>query len=631
MLDKAPSAQVSIGCASAFWGDSPAAAAQLLLGHGSLDFLALDLLAEVTMGLLAKRKAAGKSGFIEEFAQRVVAPLLPAIASTRTKIITNAGGLDPIGLKNLIEDLIRKADLSITVAAVVGDNLMDNLASGNLSHLKPFSPTNAKVQDDSDRLPSRLQDVTAANAYLGAFPIVAALDAGADIVVTGRCVDSALVLSPLIHRFGWSPRDFDQLAAGSLIGHILECGTQATGGNFTDGMRSSSSSSAGWSNMGYPIALVSPNGDAHITKLAKTGGCVTRLTVGEQMCYEVLDPANYLLPDVILDLTSVTLTQVDHDLVKVTGARGRPPPNTLKVSLITHGPYVVTSELFLAGYDSRGKALATGNAIIQRVNRLLPRIAQIKEPISAYRLECLGVDAVLGPHARASDDIPHEVVLRITASHPDRRALGVLAMELAPSATSMAPGITGAGSGRPIPTRQLRHISALIPKDTLAPAQVIVGCSSPVKVVFPSTSVSNAVVRTSIPYEPPALSSWDVVAVPLICLAVARSGDKGDNCNIGVLARRSEFYPYLVQALTADVVASHFAHLLEGNVTRYLLPGSSALNFVLTTCLGGGGLSSLRIDRQGKTYGSILVSTCTVPVARNLLPLLSYQHLVNKL
>ncbi|KAI9187873.1 hypothetical protein H9P43_002264 [Blastocladiella emersonii ATCC 22665] len=618
---------VRIGCYSAFWGDSVAAAAQLIRTPHTvapLDYVVADYLAEVTMGILAKRMARNAPGYVDEFVRFVIQPLLPTIVKNKIRIVTNAGGLDPVGLKIAIEEAAEAAGLAdkVVVAAVTGDNLM-GVKGAPPANLLPFSPTNDGMF--ADAIPAH-DELVSINAYTGAFPVARALDAGATIVVTGRVVDSALVVGPLISEYGWAAHDYDQLAAGSLVGHLLECGCQATGGNFTDWQLSA----PGWSNMGYPIAEVDARGDATITKLPGTGGVVSRLSVGEQMVYEVLDPRKYLLPDVTLDLADVVLTETAPDRVRVTGARGFPPTDTLKVSAITAGDFTMTAELLIAGHDARRKAEAVGNAIVARTNRLLLTTLGVREPITRVRIECLGSEELYGPHRRDRLAGAREVVLRLTAAHPDRRALGLLAMELAPSATCMAPGITGAGSGRPRPSRQLRHISALVPRSAVRP-EYHVASRSPCAVPFAeprSAAVVTDVVHLELHTAPAdAAAAGDTIHVPLICLAVGRSGDKGDVSNIGILARDPAFYPLLCEYLTADRVHAHMKHLVAGRVDRFTLPGSHALNFVLTQALGGGGLASLHIDRQGKTYAQVLLSSITVPVPRELVGRLAYPEL----
>ncbi|KAJ3370582.1 hypothetical protein GGF31_003895 [Allomyces arbusculus] len=619
-----PPTTVRVGCYSAFWGDSVAAASQLVRTARSvpaLDFVVADYLAEVTMGVLAKRVDKGGSGYVDEFVRHVLGPLLPDIVKRNIRIVTNAGGLDPRGLKSAIEKAARDAGFThLIVAAVHGDNLLDprrqcardKRGEGEPAQidLLPMSPTNDGQY--ADAIPP-VGEFVALNAYLGAQPVAHALDQGAHIVVTGRVVDSALVLGPLLHAFKWAPTDWDQLAAGSLAGHLLECGCHATGGNFTDWR----SVAGGWSHMGYPIAEIQADGVCTLTKLPGTGGAVTPLTVGEQFLYEVLDPRAYLLPDVTVDVTNVTLSQVGPDRVEVRGARGRPPTPYLKVSGIVLGDYTLAAELLIAGVEAKAKAIATAEAIRDRVAVLLPRLG-VAEPFREFRIECLGSETLLGPHARVVPAV-REVVLRIHAAHEDKRALGVLGMEIAPAATCMAPGITGAGSGRPRPTRQLRHISALVPKPMVW-GVVDIGTADPHIVPFSS---SIPVIEEQ--YRPDPITAHfvtdmshptDLVNVPLIHLAVARSGDKGDACNIGVMARDARYYPHLIRHLTAERVHDHMRHLVDGRVDRYLLPGSHSLNFVLTKALGGGGLASLRIDRQGKTYAQVLLATMTVPVPR---------------
>jgi hypothetical protein len=360
------------------------------------------------MGLLARRsRIAAKrntpitpqtSGYIGEFLTYVLAPLLPRLLANKTRVIANAGGLDPVGLKQLIEKhLEEKGFQDVKVAAVWGDDLVpkrQELFQKNA--FKSFDPLNGaglpeEVFTEQDSLLSL-------NAYLGAQPIVEALLSGAQIIVTGRVVDSALVLAPLTYTYNWnlsplSPH-LDYLASASLAGHIIECGAQCTGGNFTDWRDGAFSSYGGWSNMGYPIIEFNPDASFIVTKPAKTGGVVSKLSVTEQMLYEVLDPANYLLPDVNLDLTDVTVEQVGINRVKVNGARGRPPTGWLKGTAIKQDGYRIEGALIIPGIEARQKARMLGEALIQRANMILKGM---KMPgIEEYRVETPGSEEMFG-------------------------------------------------------------------------------------------------------------------------------------------------------------------------------------------------------------------------------------------
>ncbi|RHZ50012.1 hypothetical protein Glove_508g77 [Diversispora epigaea] len=651
MKTKAKKNLVRIGCYSAFWGDSVSAATQLIKSR-NLDYLVADYLAEVTMGILARRRnqsnqkssineggkdlgGVGEGGYIAEFISFVLKQNLPDIIKHKIKIVTNAGGLDPLACKLAIERAIQKAGVKegqVIVAAITGDDIL-NQKNEIKNDFKKFSHVYGE-EVDAESYPND-KEIISLNAYLGAIPIAKALDEGATIVITGRCVDSALVLGPLIHEFKWNPEYnndnnnyWDKLALGSLAGHIIECGCQATGGNFTDWEQSAFSPNGGWANMGYPIVECFSNGEFIVTKPRETGGLVTTATVGEQMLYEILDPGSYILPDVILDMRNVKLKQIDVNKVLVTGAKGRAPTDNLKLSGIYLDGYKMTGTLIIGGIDAWKKATAVAHAVLLRTRTILAKL-KFKD-FRDLNVETLGAEHTYGVHARTRDT--REVVLNITVHHDDIRALKYFGMELAPAATCMGPGITGGGTGRPHPSPCLVHFSCLLPKNKIS-AIVTVGNKSPLTVTFDGPTNNGNVIPSPTPSlslllpeilklseisEIPEfleseenLNKYDLnilMKIPLIKLAWGRSGDKGDTCNIGIMARDPKYFPYIKRSLTEESVKEYFAHLCRGIVKRYELPGINGLNFVLTKSLGGGGLSSLQIDRQGKTYAQMLLS-----------------------
>ncbi|KAF9430518.1 hypothetical protein BGZ76_000807 [Entomortierella beljakovae] len=619
---------VRIGCYSAFWGDSISAAEQLVTLEGkNIDYLVADYLAEVTMGLLARhRKSGGKSkkesragpgGYVGDFINFVWKRLVEDIVANGTKVITNAGGLDPIALKEAIETIAKENGIEgLVVAAVTGDDLHERAEEMHKKNeLIPFNYITGN-KNEVDKYPGAEKENLSLNAYLGALPIAEALGAGASIVVTGRVVDSALVLGPLIHEFGWNPlKDYDQMAGASLAGHIIECGCHTTGGNFTDWELSANSAHGGYANMGFPIVECFANGDFVVTKPAETGGLVSVGTVTEQLVYEVLDPGSYILPDVILDLRNVKVTQLEKDRVLVTGAKGRAPTPYLKCSGIYVEGFKITADLWIGGIDARRKALAVGEAVVKRGRRNIERFGM--DDFTDVRVEALGSESSYGPHSTALD--AREVCCRITAVHSEKSALLLLAVELAPSATGNAPGITGGGGARPHPSPNMTHYSVLAPK-TVVPAYLTVGTGEKKLIPFTGPSDAKNEFPPVLPPAPlPVNSNEETVLVPLIRLAYARSGDKGDTANIGVVARDPKYYPYINQQLTAQSVKEYMSHLAKGEVARYELLGINGLNFVLTRSLGGGGLSSLNLDRQGKSYGQMLLSF-KVRVPKGLLP-----------
>lgn len=577
-------ASVRIGCAAGFWGDSNAAAAQLVR-NGKLDYLVLDYLAEVTMSLLAAaRRKDPAAGFASDFVSEVIAPLAPLLVEHDVKVIANAGGVNPEACRAALEAALAAAGVTRKIALVLGDDLQPR-ANELRPHVLAF--------DGESALPSQTVSM---NAYLGAKPIADALARGADIVITGRVVDSAMVLGPLLYEHGWALTDYDALAQGSLAGHIIECGPQCTGGNFTD-----------WhtvprpDDIGYPIVECAADGSFVVEKPPGTGGLVTRFSVGEQVLYEIGDPRAYLLPDVTCDFTEVVLEEVGADRVRVTGARGRPPSEHYKVSATHVDGHRSTATLMVGGIEAPAKAAHLAGAILARVRRLLA-----EQGLSDFRethVERIGTEATYGANARAL--ATREVLVRIAVVHDDPRALRVFGKEIAQAATSNVPGIFGFAGGRPKATPRIRLASCLVPK-SLVPVHVELDgdrtvCEVPVGGGLDSASLPSATQRES---------RQGGVAVPLVSLAVARSGDKGDHSNIGVMARKPEYLPYIRAALSEEAVAQHFQHVLhptKGSVARWDMPGFHALNFLLRHALGGGGVASLRMDSQGKAFAQQLL------------------------
>ena len=340
-----------IGGASGFWGDAARATPQLL-GVENLDYIVYDYLAEITMSIMARARAKDeRTGYALDFVSAAMKPHLGLIAERGIKVISNAGGVNPQACAAALREIIAGQGLELKVACVVGDDLMaeaDKLQACGATEM--FSGESFPPLD-------KLQSI---NAYLGAFPIARALELGADIVVTGRCVDSAVTLGACINAFGWGRDDLDLLAMGSLAGHILECGPQATGGNFTDWEQVT-----GMVNMGYPITEISPDGSFVCTKPEGTGGLVSIGTVAEQMLYEIGDPQAYILPDVVCDFSTATLEQLGDNRVRVAGAIGRPAPDNYKVSATYADQFRGGTYMTFYGIDADRKARALGEAVLK--------------------------------------------------------------------------------------------------------------------------------------------------------------------------------------------------------------------------------------------------------------------------
>ncbi|MET4577956.1 acyclic terpene utilization AtuA family protein [Ottowia thiooxydans] len=595
-----------IGCASGFWGDSEAGASQLVRS-GQIDYLVFDYLAEITMSLLARARAKSPdAGYAPDFV-KVISSLAPEIKAQGIRVVANAGGVNPQACAQALAAALQEQGLSMHIAVVEGDDLADQV--------QVLRSEGTREMFTQEAMPA---DFLSVNAYLGAQPIAAALDAGAQVVITGRVVDSAVTLGPLVHEFGWAWNDWDKLSTGSLAGHVIECGTQCTGGIFTDWRRV-----PGWDNMGFPIAECDADGASFVlTKPADTGGLVEPATLAEQIVYEIADPCHYLLPDVTCDFSQVRLAQEGTDRVRVSGALGKPAPSTYKVSATWNDGWRVLGTLMIGGRDAADKARRVGESILKRCSRLLA-----ERGVSGFTetsLEALGSEATYGPHARTGD--VREVVLKIAAKHPQRAAVDLLAREFAPSATAMAQGITGFAAGRPSPSPVVRLFSFLIAQERVTPRIQLDGTAVPFEALRWGQS-SKAPTPEGAPLaatearaaaSTPATDHQPTVRVPLLKLAHGRSGDKGDTSNIGIVARSDAAFRELQRVLTEDVVGNYFGHVTQEPVRRYELPGFNALNFVLQRALGGGGVASLRYDPQGKAFAQMLLDL-EVEVAASVL------------
>jgi len=590
---------VRIGGASGFWGDSSVGAPQLVR-HGEIDYLVFDYLAELTMSILAAaRLRKPELGYATDFVTVTMKSLIGEIAARGIRVVSNAGGMNPHGCAQAIAALAEEQGLSLRIAVVEGDDVMPLLPG--------LRERGVRDMQKGAPLPEK---VVSANAYLGALPIKQALDQGAQIVITGRCVDSAVTLGVLMHEFGWQADDYERLAQGSLAGHIIECGCQATGGLHTDW-----ESVPDWPNIGYPVVECRADGTFLVDKPPATGGLVNTATVGEQVLYEIGDPSAYLLPDVTCDFTHVKLRQAGQDLVEVCGARGRAPGGAYKVSATYVDGYRCNAQLSIVGIDAVAKAERTAEAILARTRRLFEENGW--GDYSRTRIEVLGAESCFGPHAATRHT--REAVMRLAVMHPEKAALDLFAREIAAAGTSWAPGTTGSGGGRSSPSPSIRQYAFLLGKDVLAPAVVMDGARTVVAIPSGGPQPSDAAPTPARPdVDGASLPMEDTMEVPLIRLAYGRSGDKGDTSNIGLIARRPEYLPVLRAEVTTARVAEWLGHLVKGPVTRYELPGFDAMNFVCESALDGGGMASLRNDPLGKGMAQILL-TMPVRVPRELL------------
>ncbi|MFW8635592.1 acyclic terpene utilization AtuA family protein [Cribrihabitans pelagius] len=573
-----------IGGACGFWGEAPDATAQLLTGP-ALDVLVYDYLAEITLSIMARARARDPAmGYAADFVRGAMAPNLAAIARRGVRVLSNAGGMNPRACAEALRAEIAAQGLSLKVAVVEGDDLRGRIET----------VAEAPEMFTGAAFPER-DKVLSVNAYLGAGPVAAALQAGADIVITGRCADSALTLAACMHAFGWQAEEFDLMAAGSLAGHLLECGPQATGGNFTDW-----ETVPGLAVIGYPIAEMRPDGVFTLEKLEGTGGLVTRETVGEQLLYEIGDPQAYLLPDVICDFSGVSLREAGPGRVEVSGARGRAPSGRLKVSATWQDGYRAGQVLYFNGRGARAKGEAYAQAVLERVGA---KLAAMNAPgFDKVSIECFG--------GRPGQGAYEEVAVTAAVRHQDARAVGLFLKELTGAALAAPPGLHFfTGAGRPKPSPVVALFSCLAEADLAEVTVTLDGAP----VAYEPECVAGPDIRPPAPVPPDVASAGHtMVTVPLEDLAVARSGDKGDAANIGVMARLPAYLPWIWAALTPEAVAAQFEGLAEGPVERFYLPGIAAMNLLMHNALGGGGIASLRNDSQGKGFAQRLLA---LPVA----------------
>jgi hypothetical protein len=554
---------IRIGNASGFYGDRFDAWREMLDG-GELDVLTGDYLAELTMLILGRDRAKDPSkGYAKTFL-RQMETCLGLAAERGVRIVTNAGGLNPEGLAAALEALAARLGLSIRIGYVEGDAL-----------IRP--------------------DALSANAYLGGFGIAAALAAGADVVVTGRVTDASLVVGPAIAHHGWTRDDLDALAGATVAGHILECGAQTTGGNFSfftelpDGGR----------RPGFPIAEIDADGSAVITKHPGTGGAVTAETVTAQLLYEIGAPA-YPGPDVVTWFDGVRLSPDGPDRVRVTGARGTPPPPTLKVGVNNLGGFRNSMTFVLCGLDIPAKA------------------ALVREQMTAT-VGAGGLEVVLArtDHPDAGDTETASALLHVHLRDGDPRRAGrafsAAAVELALASYPGCTLTTPPGDATPfgiftaeyVPQTAVDHV-AVLPGGARVP-------------VPPPAKTESLEARHGPDDDNSPQPAGATQRAPLGAVVGARSGDKGGDANLGVWARTDEGYAWLRRWLTAERLRTLLPEVADLTIERYALPNLRAVNFVLRGLLGEGVAASTRFDPQAKALGELLRSR-VVDIPTELLP-----------
>ncbi len=552
------SAPLRIGNCSGFYGDRLSAMREMLEG-GELDVLTGDYLAELTMLLLWRARAKDPAkGFASTFL-RQLEDCLGLAVEQQVKIVVNAGGLNPDGCADAVSALAERLGLTVRVASVAGDDVLDQVAS-----LEPAPP----------------RPPVTANAYLGGWGITAALQHGADVVVTGRTTDAALVTGPAAWHHGWGRDDWDRLAGAVAAGHVLECGAHATGGNYAF-----FSEVPGLAHVGFPLAELAEDGSSVITKHAGTGGLVSRGTVTAQLLYEIGEPA-YLGPDVTTHFDSIVLDDDGPDRVRISGATGSPPPPTAKVSCNYLGGFRNSVTFVLTGLDVEAKAAAVQEGLkptaadvrwdLVRTDR---PDAETEETASAL-LRCSVRDPQPAPVGRAFSSAAVELAL---ASYPGFSVT-------APPSEGSPYGVFWPAYITP-PTTRVRHADGELELVEPTPGQ-------------PAAPAGGA----PVPHADPNAEEGPTRRAPLGTLFGARSGDKGGNANIGVWAREDAAYTWLAAELTVERIRQLLPEAHDLPVSRYELPRLRAVNIVIEGLLGEGVAASTRFDPQAKGLGEWLRS-----------------------
>lgn len=448
---------IKIASGQGFWGDLIDAPVHQA-SKGSIDYLMMDYLAEVTMSILQKQKLKNPAFGYARDIPPLMERLLPLLKEKKFKIITNGGGVNPLACRDAVFEAAKKLGISgIKIGVVMGDDILDRideLITSGVTLNNMESGRSAEIIKDK---------VLSANVYFGASPVVDALNEGADIVITGRVTDTGLTLAPMIYEFGWDLNDWNKMAAGTVAGHIIECGGQASGGNFL----------GDWENVpdlariGFPIVEAHKDGSFYITKHENTGGLVSVDTVSEQLVYEIGDPEDYITPDCIADFTSIHLEQAGNNRVKVYGIKGKPATEFYKVSMSYGDGFSAFASLTYSAPDALKKAEAADKILRTRLDDLGLSFEEI-------RTEFLGYNSCHGPLVKRRDDLS-EVVLRIGVRSKDRASVERFGKEIAPLILTGPPGVTGFAGGRPKPSDVVAYWPALIPKTSVKPRVIVEG------------------------------------------------------------------------------------------------------------------------------------------------------------
>lgn len=575
---------IRIANCSGFYGDRLSAAREMVEG-GQIDLLTGDWLAELTMLILARTAAKRPgSGYARTFVTQME-QVMGTCTDRGIKVVSNAGGLDPDHCAEAVAEVAATLGLSPTIAYVNGDNLLPRLAE--------LREAGIHLTDMETGLPLTHDDWISANAYLGCWGIVEALDSGADIVITGRTTDAAIVCGPAAWRHRWRRDDWDALAGAVVAGHVIECGTQATGGNY-----SFFTEIEHMTHPGFPWAEIAADGSSVIGKHDGTDGAVTIGTVTSQLLYEIGGP-RYLGPDVTSRFDTIRLDQIDRDRVRISGTNGEPPPPTLKVSMNRWGGFRTDVALAITGLDVEAKA------------ELIDTMFWHGSPYQPADYASVTTTVSRTDHVDPETNEQAVAAWRITLKDPDERKVAAAGAQLNNLALASIPGFFGLPSGgvaKPFGV----HTSALVPAE-LVPQHVVLldGKHTVLESVAPTTPAIATAPQVHLPPTPAGATR----RAPLGAVVGARSGDKGGNANVGVFARSAEAYAWIDATLTTEYLRELLPEAAALEIERHPLPNLWSINFVIHGLLQEGVAASSRQDGQAKSLGEWLRARyCDIPV-----------------
>ena len=571
---------IRIANCSGFYGDRIDAAKEMVEG-GPIDVLTGDYLAELTMSILYnQQQSRGENmGYVGTFLKQVQ-QVAGACIEKGIKIVTNAGGLNPKSMADEIEKILDAQGLTAKVAWIDGDDLL-----GDLDHLQNGGQSFTNL-DTQEKLAETDQAALTANVYFGGWAIKEALDQGADIVVCPRVTDAAVVIGPAAWKFNWQRNDYDALAGALAAGHIIECGAQCCGGNYSFFEEVPS-----FRNVGYPIAEIEKDGTFTVTKHAGTGGLVSVGTVTAQLLYEISTPA-YYNPDVIAHFDTMKIEQDGEDRVKVSGTRGSTPPATHKVCFNTRGPNKQSMEVLLTGLDIEKKAEVYLDAVFHNLG-------------GREQFDDVDIQLIRSDHNDPDSNEVAHAALRITVTSSDPQKLGRLfSAKVTELGLAGIPGNTGRGAAGFNGGPAIIHWPSLIDSQLVTERLHIDGKEQE---VLPTQRLGlEDIFYQEVPVNLPPAPTGDTVQIPFGRLFGTRSGDKGGNANCGVWALSIESYSFLHEYLTVDKLKFLCPDLAKYEIERYDLPNLKALNFYIKGILGTGAASNNRIDKQAKSMGEYL-------------------------